>query len=103
MNGTVDVENVVDMKMFALNAHVLSTNTLLDDPLEALLGEMDGLEDDELETVTFVSTKAIPMAHMGQSVDQIALTLEAQLDGLRDGLDRLRYYLGDVQDTVTGL
>ena len=90
--------------MFALNASsLMNTNELSEDPLEALLSEMNGLDDDELEEAVFVCTKLIPTAHMGQSVDQIAMTLEAQLDGLRDGLDRLRYYLGDVQDTVTGL
>ncbi len=69
-----------------------------EDPLENLLNEFSEFESlDELELPTIVTP---PTVKACQREDQMLHTLEGQLNGLREGLERLRFYLSDVDDSI---
>lgn len=71
---------------------------LSDDPLMDLMNEFAHF--DESETVSTAIVVAPPTVHQAQKEDQAWVTLGRQLDGLRDGLQRLHYYLADVDDNL---
>jgi hypothetical protein len=69
-----------------------------EDPLENLLNEFSEFSSvDEMKMTTIVTP---PTVQAGQREDQMLHTLEGQLNGLREGLERLRYYLSDVDDSI---
>lgn len=68
-----------------------------DDPLMDLMDEFKAFEGADGVESMMVSP---PRVHMAQREDQAWVTLERQLDGLRDGLRRLNYYLTDVDDNL---
>jgi hypothetical protein len=76
---------------------LLGSAVVSDDPLRDLMDEFKPYEG-AAETESLIATPA--MVHMGQREDQAWVTLERQLDGLRNGLRRLNYYLTDVDDNL---
>ncbi|MBY0515498.1 MAG: hypothetical protein K2P81_01220 [Bacteriovoracaceae bacterium] len=69
-----------------------------EDPLENLLNEFS--EFDSLEELELVGVVTPPTVKAHQREDQMMHTLEGQLNGLREGLERLRFYLSDVDDSI---
>lgn len=69
-----------------------------DDPLMDLMNEFSAFESDDVSEPILVV--APPVVHNGLKDDQAWLALGKQLDGLRDGLQRLHYYLSDVDDNL---
>ncbi len=73
------------------------TPVVSDDPLADLMDEFKSFEGSE-EAERLLATP--PMVQMAQREDLAWVTLERQLDGLRDGLRRLSFYLTDVDDNL---
>jgi hypothetical protein len=94
----LETANVVEMSRFlALNLREAQ------DPLESLLAEAQ-LPDEKPEQEREVQLPLRPATlQLQQSEEQMALALQVQLDGLRDELARLRFYLKDVGEAVNGL
>ncbi len=69
-----------------------------DDPLADLLNEFQEYELPEADLTALVV--APPKVAMTSSDDQMWLTLNGQLGSLRDGIQRLHFYLSDVDDSV---
>lgn len=70
-----------------------------DDPLADLLNEFndyDYLETQEGQTVMVTP----PKVALGQREDQMMVTLDNQLSALREGLQRMRFYLSDVDNSL---
>lgn len=71
---------------------------LSDDPLMDLMNEFSAFDSEESSSPIVVV--APPVVHTGLKEDQAWVALGRQLDGLRDGLQRLHYYLSDVDDNL---
>lgn len=71
---------------------------LSDDPMMDLMNEFSAFETEEGSAPVVIV--APPVVHSGLKEDQAWVALGRQLDGLRDGLQRLHYYLSDVDDNL---
>ena len=69
-----------------------------DDPLADLLNEFQEYELPETDLTALIV--APPKVALSASDDQMWLTLGGQLGSLREGLQRLHFYLSDVDDSV---
>jgi hypothetical protein len=70
-----------------------------DDPLADLLNEFndyDCLDTEEPAAIVITPPKVAP----GQREDQMMVTLDNQLSALREGLQRMRFYLSDVDNSL---
>lgn len=85
-----DTVNVVSL--FGRN----QSEVIFDDPLENLLKE--GTLEDEDFTVQEVKVRKV--ANENQFPDQSLYTLEEQLANLRKSINRIKYYLGDIEDLL---
>jgi hypothetical protein len=73
-------------------------STAGDDPLADLLNEFQEYELPETDLTALIV--APPKVALTQKDDQMWLTLGDQLGSLRDGIQRLHFYLSDVDDSV---
>ena len=69
-----------------------------DDPIADLLNEFQDYELDDVDPITLVV--APPTVALNQRDDQMWMTLGNQLGSLREGLQRLNFYLSDVDESV---
>ncbi len=70
-----------------------------DDPVHDLLNEFQDYEFSEtIDPLSLIA--APPKVSLEQREEQMWLTLDQQLGSLREGLQRLHYYLSDVDDSV---
>lgn len=93
------VENTREKLMLVLPTEELSQeNQLSDDPLLDLMNEFSSFESSD--SASPIVVVAPPVVHSGLKDDQAWQALGRQLDGLRDGLQRLHYYLSDVDDNL---
>jgi hypothetical protein len=67
------------------------------DPLETLIQE--GEIEDEASVAEFSAEKRLLVSE-SQFPDQSVYTLEKQLSSLRESLDRIQFYLSDVDDLI---
>lgn len=86
----VPVEAIFDINQ---EAEVLS-----DDPLMDLMNEFSGLEIKTADTEYMMSQKIQVTSEM--SDEQMWLTLNNQLRGMTESVNRLRYFLTEIDDSV---
>jgi len=77
-----------------------SEDIVSDDPLMDLMNEFSAYEVAELEANKKAIITAPEKVTVGLREDVAWVTLGHQLEGLRDGLQRLHYYLSDVDDNL---
>lgn len=70
-----------------------------DDPLADLLNEFNDYDylDTEAPEAVIITP---PKVALGQREDQMMVTLDNQLSALREGLQRMRFYLSDVDNSL---
>lgn len=85
-----DTVNVVSL-FSKSNAEII-----INDPLEELMEE-SAIEDDVLETKEVQVRKVV---HENQFPDQSIYILEEQLSNLRASLNRIKFYMGDIEDLL---
>lgn len=85
-----DAVNVVSL-FSKSNAEII-----INDPLEELMKE-SAIEDDVLETKEVQVRKVV---NENQFPDQSIYILEEQLSNLRASLNRIKFYMGDIEDLL---
>ena len=92
-----DTMNVVSL--FGRNPAI--EEEILNDPMADLIREGE-IEDFDLELDLEVKTEAAPrkIVDMNQFPDQSMFVLEEQLASLRSNLNRIKFYLGDLEDLL---
>ncbi|MFP5492391.1 MAG: hypothetical protein ACLGG0_12875 [Bacteriovoracia bacterium] len=70
-----------------------------DDPLADLLNEFNDYDylESEVAEPTIITPPTVALA---QREDQMMVTLDNQLSALREGLQRMRFYLSDVDNSL---
>ena len=76
---------------------LMEEETTSDDPLMDLMNEFSAYETAESQEGVLVTP---PLVHTQHKDGEAWVALGRQLDGLRDGLQRLHFYLSDVDDNL---
>jgi hypothetical protein len=99
MNFSDGREQVVEdtVNVVSLFGNIPQTSELIfDDPLENLIQE--AMIEDEVLTPKEVRVRKVVSEN--QFPDQSMYTLEEQLANLRSSLNRIKFYLGDIDDLL---
>lgn len=73
-----------------------ATEIIINDPLETLLNE--AMIEDTVVTPSEIRVRKVVSEN--QFPDQSMYTLEEQLSNLRKSLNRIKYYIGDIDDLL---
>ena len=95
--GQVETDTVNVVSLFGRPSEM---STMMD-PIQELINEANIEDFDlEIEIETPVSAGPRKVVDPSQFPDQSMFTLEEQLDKLRSNLNRIKFYLGDLEDLI---
>ena len=86
------------VNVVSLFGKTIEQEVLLNDPLADLIQESAILDIEE--SIVLAPTKARKIVSENQFPDQSLYVLEEQLSNLRSSLNRIKFYLGDLDDLI---